>query len=193
MSVDFAGLQQLVTDRAVNKALVSPAFEQLKPTFDRVNGGYFQLGQIKDLDCWAAAKAISLVIGLPVVSVIPVSLSNPFPKPDFMAREVYQRAIGDSFSESIINSLLDSLGNNNLREGLWSSLWKTLGGSHGDTLECRFKERLTNILYYYLGSIIMADTESVDRFTPFIQLHGRGFVELGFKRGERDVALVLAA
>lgn len=192
--------------------LVQPALKLIRPLTDRIESDQYSLGRVRNLNPEEAKRVISLATGQTVKRIIPVSMSKPFPRPEWMTEAVYQRTICGSLNNNLWEGLWDSLGmtfGTSLRINLGYSLRNSLGQSLMDNLRIKFRASLGtslmdnfrfglghNIwdsLYYYHGFVLAGDTTTIRRLEPTISFMAKGYSPLAQKVHEPSTVLVSVA
>jgi hypothetical protein len=204
------------TDRTKLKEVLGEADNQygliaeLEPFFKNTDEGQYPLSPAsEDLRAEALAVLRGLFGEVSASKVAFVSLSNPFPKPEWMTHEVYKSSLLDSFRDSLRvslgSSLLDSL-RVSFRDSLRASLLPSLGSSLLDSLRdnlldsmeasltASFWDSIWDILgcslFYFLRFAIAGKAEGVEKLRPLIRLLPKA-IPLGLKKDDLGTWLVL--
>jgi hypothetical protein len=189
------------------------ALTLLEPLYQIAESGKYPLAPIEEIYREALIEAVISATSRSVSKVVFISLSNPFPKPDWMTQEIYEKSfrdsLGDSFGHSYLasylNSLRDNLGDIRLKilsrrlssilsESLSSSLLDSFSGS----LRNKFRDShinglwtiLRGSLFCYLGYCLLNDQEQIAKLRPLVEILSKCLI-LGFKQDEPETLLVI--
>ena len=135
-----------------------------------------------------------------VSQIIFVSVSYPFPKPDWLTQAAHENSIGSCFQSTFwkyLNDNFDARLSETLDADVSKQLWTVLKESISDGLCRSFKHsmqstpddqstfvgklrrdligsatKLTikNILFYYIGFMMVGNTEQAERLKPLVEL-----------------------
>ena len=159
MPVNRKALRSFLVRHAQNPDRVPEAMKLLDPFFRRAESGRYPLAPAKKLDRKAMKDAIAKATDKPLAEVVFISLTHPFPKPDWMAKSVCQDIFWGTIGVSIDNMLGDSLVESS-SEGID---WRSFGDDLRDSLEDSLRESLEDSLREgFRGSL--GNSPGVDSF-----------------------------
>lgn len=182
------------------------ALAPLEKLFQIAESGQYLLAPIEEIYRESLIEVVASATGRPVSKVVFISLSNPFPKPEWMTQEAYDTSfrdsLGDSFGDSLgasfwtslrfrlglslVDSLRvslgDSLGDSLGVVSLWDSVRLSLGASLWDSLGAS--------IFYYLGFCLLNDQQKIAKLRPLVELWSKCLI-LGFKQDEPETLLVI--
>lgn len=194
---------------------------ELEPFFKNAQAGNYPLAPASAELAREALAVLQSVFGQKaVIKVIFISLSKPFPQPDWMTKEGYKAALSahllDNMWESLKHGLKISLSNylirtrfnnrdkiscgdnlvdslwDNLIDSLWGNLWESIRNSLWDKFCPNIEDVLEDVIFYFLSSALANNTKEVEKLRPLVRLLPKT-VPLGVKKGEPGTWLLLAA
>jgi len=204
MSERRDNLKKFLAANQVGQSDIDQVMTDLEPYFKQADAG--QVAFSADPDQEEVRQAVSLVIGKAVNRVIFASASVPWPKPEWMAGEVYAAYARGSFQESIGISLWGVLRDSfhggyyslalglDTRFGVSQSLPLRFGIASclRDSLGTNIQDALGSSLYYYVGFVMAGKKEVAAKLAPLVRVMARNPV-LGEKADEPGAWIALKA
>jgi hypothetical protein len=203
MSVDREALKNFLNDNGCQD--FEGALASLEKLFQIAESGQYSLAPVEEIYREALIEAVISATSRSVSKVVFISLSNTFPKPEWMTQEAYETSfrdsLGDSFGVSLGDSLWtilrfrlgailgDSLGIS-LGISLVDSLVDSLGDSLGDSFGVSLGVSLMDSIFYYLGFCLLNDQQQIAKLRPLVELWSKCLI-LGFKQDEPETLLVI--
>ena len=187
------GLKEFLLGNKVPPGRADKVMAKLEPFFLMAEGKRPFLTAANQTTVAQACAALKTVLGATQVqTVLLVSISRPFVKPEWMTEEVYQKAIKESFRTMLADPLRDTLWTmlaDPLHDELLDTLWGTLLDTLGTTLWDTFRD----ILFLYLFSEIAVgqQAEQTAKLEALVELVTQGWLPVGNKKDEPQTWLVM--
>lgn len=203
-------LYEFLVSHAPRPALIPEAMERLEPFFLQAEADQFAFCSAEALDAAEASEAIALAIGEPVAKVIPVSLTAPLARPDWMGARQFDHLVSEALLMSYKDARLTAIDQEaeqlkltlgipcwrafieHLGESLWTSLENCVPDSLKIPLSLHHGMALWYRLFLYLASAATADPATMRRVGPLVSLCAKA-LPLGEKMDEKRTWLVLVA
>jgi hypothetical protein len=208
MPTDRAAFYDACIALAPRPALIPEAFERIAPYFDQADADMFALCEARDFDAREASDALTRASEASVRRIIPVSLSAPIAKPEWMAARHHDALVVDCLVSSVRDPLGQRIGQQaedaklrcgmpfwhaftrHLGDALWTSLENCVPDSYKVPLALHHGMAQWHRLFLYLASAATADAATMARLAPLVSLCART-LPLGEKRDEPGTWLVL--
>jgi len=210
MPVSRDALYEFLVANTPRPALVPEAMENLEPFFLQAEADEYALCTAADLDPEEAARAIALAAEIPVPRIVPVSLSVPMVRPDWLGSRQYDLLVHETLFSSYRDTLSPPINDRveKLKLSLGIPCWRAFIDHLGDSLYTSLENcvpyslkvplalhhgmALWNRLFLYVASAATADAATMRRIGPLVTLCAKA-LPLGEKFDEKGVWLVLTA
>ena len=201
MSVNRETHRTFLADNGASEELVDRTMKLMEPFFVNAENGTYSLMPKEVLEAEGYgprfAKAIAKATGQEVKKIILVSMEHPYPKPEWMSEEDFQKSLRNTLEVCHWNSLWDSLVISlrvSLGDSLGDRLLNSLGISFWDSIRDRLRYSLVNNLWYSLwllnGFALANDKENFERFVSLVELQAKGLMLRNLKHEQGTWAVL---